>query len=166
MFRTFWKFPHPFVFFIQTSGNLTHAIVISLPNKRKYSIFAIFFGNFFQIFENFPASGGLRLPPRTLYLEPPEFFSCVLHWIEHICYTDVGWKNYVTAFCWVWMNGHVALSKMHLRNFAIQRQYSPDLHKIDFLAFLICRKLRLELLIKFRCPVKFECERLKVKKEN
>ena len=41
-------------------------------------------GIFLQIFENSPASGGLRpsdpLRGRTPYLEPPEIFSCVRHW--------------------------------------------------------------------------------------
>ena len=55
------------------------------------AVFAIFFGNCLQIFETFPASGGLRPPDplrgRTPYLQPPEIFSCVRH-----C-ADVVWVN-------------------------------------------------------------------------
>ena len=71
------------MFFVQARENLPHGFEIFLQNRRKYSIFAIFFRNFFANFRKFSGVRG-ALPPDPLrgwtpYLEPPEIFSCVRH---------------------------------------------------------------------------------------
>ena len=94
----FWKFS-------QISQKFP-AICVFRPNARKInSWFLIFFETYakimhfcnflkksiLQIFENSPASWGLR--PRTPYeaghnLEPSEIFSCVRHWSNTIPFAD------------------------------------------------------------------------------
>ena len=63
------------MFFVQTGENLTHDFETFLQNRRKYSIFAIFFVHFFATVRKFSGVRG-RSPPdplrgRTPYLEPP-----------------------------------------------------------------------------------------------
>ena len=60
--------------------------------------------------------------------------------------SDVGWKNYVSAFCREQRAHSSTLHKMHLRNFTIQRQILPLISKpiIDVNPFI--RRHDLELL--------------------
>ena len=79
IFKIFSTFSQPIVFFVQTRENLTRGFVISLQNRRKYSIFCNFLQEFFCKFSKI-----LRRPggsaPRTPYeagsptLTPPKFF--------------------------------------------------------------------------------------------
>ena len=69
-FQNFLKISKTIVFFVQTRENLTHGFEIFLKNRRKYSIFAIFWGNFFANFRKF--SGVLGAPPPDPHEADPQ----------------------------------------------------------------------------------------------
>ena len=70
--------------------------------------------------------------PKCTYVIFPSNVSTIDLWVlSTYGWSGVGWKNYVSAF-WREQRAHsFTLTKMHLRNFSIQRQYYRPMGTLD-----------------------------------